>query len=129
MYFSRKLKRDIKYMRENFSDFPNILLPKNMSVKDFNSLFVVPFFNFENLDDYYRKSSAKYVVSDIKVPCKILLSEDDPIISWKSFYDVSLLGNVDVFITKNGGHLGYLGSSKNRRGFYWLNNLLLEWIK
>jgi predicted alpha/beta-fold hydrolase len=127
-YFSNLLKQDIEYMKKKFPDFPNINLPKNMTIKDFNTLFIVPYFGFEDIDDYYRKASSKYVISNIKIPCKILLSEDDPLVSWEIFNEINIPNNVDVFITKNGGHLGYLGKPTDKRGFYWLDNLLLDWI-
>jgi predicted alpha/beta-fold hydrolase len=127
-HFSKLLKEDVKYLQKRYKDFPKIKLPNNMNIHDFNEKFIVPFFGFENLDDYYKKASAKYFVKDIKIPCKILLSEDDPIVSSKSLDDVKIPDNINIYKTKNGGHLGYLGKFNDKRGFYWLDNLLLDWI-
>jgi predicted alpha/beta-fold hydrolase len=127
-YFTKLLKEDVEFMQKTFDDFPNIELPDNMTLTDFNNLFIVPFFGFKDLDDYYHKASSKYVIEDIKIPCKILLSEDDPIVSAKSLDDLDLPDNVRVYRTKQGGHLGYIGSLKNKRGFYWLDSVLLDWI-
>ena len=127
-YFTKLLRQDIEYLKHKFSDFPDVNFPKHMTMTDFNNLFIVPFFGFESLDEYYRLCSSKYVISDIKVPCKVLLSEDDPLVSWQSFDEVEVPQNMEVYVTKNGGHLGYLGSPKDKRGFYWLDSLLLDWI-
>ena len=127
-YFTKLLKEDIEFMQKTFKDFPNVELPENMTLTDFNNLFIVPFFGFRDLDDYYHQASSKYVISEIKVPCKILLSEDDPIVSSRSLDGLDLPENVQVYRTEKGGHLGYIGSLKNKRGFYWLDSLLLDWI-
>lgn len=128
-HFTKLLRDDIEFLKRTFNDFPNIDLPEDMTMRDFNILFIVPFFGFKDLDDYYKKASSKSVISKIEVPCKILLSEDDPLISATSLDDLELPGNIKVFKTRKGGHLGYLGSPRNIRGFYWLDSLLLDWIE
>ena len=127
-YFSKLLRENVNYLRKTVEGFPDIILPKDMSMRDFNNLFVVPFFGFKDVDEYYLTCSAKYFIPEIKVPCKVLLSEDDPLISWESFNEINIPDNVEVYLTKNGGHLGYLGSPKDKRGFYWLDSILLDWI-
>ena len=127
-YFSKLLREDIEFMKRKFPDFPRIELPPNLTLDQFNRLFIVPFFGFDDVEDYYRFASSKYVLSNIKVPCKVLLSKDDPIVSWRSFSDLDIPENMDVYITNYGGHLGYLGKLQDKRGFYWLDNVLLEWI-
>jgi predicted alpha/beta-fold hydrolase len=68
-------------------------------------------------------------VSDIAIPCKVLLAEDDPIVSSASLDAYNLPANVSVFKTKKGGHMGYLGTSEGSSGFYWLDSLLVDWIR
>ena len=127
-YFSKLLRDDIEYMKSHFENFPKIELPKNMTIDEFNRLFVVPFFSFKDVDDYYRFASSKYVIPKIKVPCKVLLSKDDPIVAWESIKEMEIPENVEVFVTKQGGHLGYIGSWKDMRGFYWLDSVIFDWI-
>jgi len=62
------------------------------------------------------------------VPAKILLSKDDPIISPRSFDGLILPENVTVYRTEKGGHLGYLGMPGRKKGFYWLDNLIMDWV-
>lgn len=128
-YFIKLLREDIEYMKKTFPDFPEVHFPEDMSLRDFNNIFVVPHFGFKDLDDYYQKTSAKYVLSDITTNCKILFSEDDPIVSHTSLQETQIPDNVKVFITKKGGHLGYLGTLKDKRGFFWLDNVILDWIQ
>ena len=127
-YFSKLLKDDIEYMKSHFDSFPKIDLPKNMTLDQFNRLFVVPFFGFKDVEEYYTDASSKNVIPKIKVPCKMLLSKDDPIVSWESVNGLEIPENMDIYITKNGGHIGYIGAANDTRGFYWLDSVLLDWI-
>ena len=128
-YFSKLLKEEIEYRKRVFEDFPKIDLPNNMTITEFNEQFIVPFFGFKDLEDYYLKASAIYVIKDIKVNTKILFSEDDPLVYPNSLTDLEEHPeNIEVYSTKNGGHLGYLGNPRSKRGFYWLDSLLLDWI-
>ena len=36
--------------------------------------------------------------------------------------------DVDVFLTDNGGHMGFLGWSDPENRYFWLDHQLLEWI-
>ena len=83
---------------------------------------------FASARDYYEKCSSVHLIPDISIPVKILLSEDDPIISSSSLEGVRLPSNVDVFKTKKGGHMGYLGHPSGERGVFWLDSVLLDWI-
>lgn len=127
-YFAKLLKEDIEYMKRHFESFPKVNLPRNMTLEDFNRMFVVPYFGFKDVEDYYRYASSKYVISEIKVPCKVLFSQDDPIVSWETIKDVKIPDNMDIYVTKKGGHLGYIGNAIDERGFYWLDSLLFDWI-
>lgn len=126
--FYRLLRSDVHYLHSKFKDLPPIRLPRNMRLYEFDQLYVAPTFGFENAMDYYTKCSAIHVVEEINVPCKILLAEDDPIISHKSLDRCTLPSNVSLFKTKKGGHMGYLGRCDQRKGFYWLDGLLTDWI-
>lgn len=127
-YFSNLLREDIEYMKSHFEGFPKIDLPKNMTIEEFNKLFVVPYFGFKDVEEYYQYASSKYVIPKIKVPCKVLFSQDDPIVSWESIKEVEVPENMDIYVTKKGGHLGYLGNTYDEKGFYWLDSILYNWI-
>lgn len=128
-YFYRQLRADVHYRHKKFKDLPKINLPRSLKIYEFDQLYTAPACGFSNAVDYYHKCSAAHVVGDIAIPCKILLSEDDPIISPKALDPYPVPSTVSIFKTKKGGHMGYLGKSEGKKGFYWLDNLLVEWIK
>lgn len=127
-YFYRTLRNDVHFLHKTFRDLPRVRLPRNLKLYEFDQLYTAPACGFSSALDYYNKCSASHVVSDIDIPCKILLAEDDPIISPDSLERFQLPSNINVFKTKKGGHMGYLGRTKGKKGFYWLDSLLIDWI-
>lgn len=128
-YFYRLLRNDVLYRHKKFTDLPPVDLPRNLKIYEFDQLYTAPACGFSSADDYYNKCSAAHVVEDIAIPCRILLAEDDPIISSASLDKYKLPSNVSVFKTKKGGHMGYLGRDQEGNGFYWLDSLLVDWIQ
>lgn len=127
-YFVHLLRSDVHFRHRKFRDLPRVQLPKKLKIAEFDALYTVPNCGFRNAEDYYHKCSSEFLIPDIRVACKILLSEDDPIISPSSLDRCSLPSNVAVFKTKQGGHMGYLSNPLSDKGLHWLDTLLLEWI-
>lgn len=127
--FYRLLRSDVHYRHKTFKDLPSIWLPRNLKIYEFDQIYTAPVCGFKNAEDYYNKCSSAHVVGDITLPCRILLSEDDPIISHNSLDKYHLPSNVSLFKTKKGGHMGYLGRYQGGKGFYWLDSLLVDWIQ
>lgn len=127
-YFYRILRADVHYRHKKFKDLPKIRLPKNLKIYEFDQLYTAKVSGFSSAMDYYDKCSASHVVEDIAIRCRILLSEDDPIISPDSLDKYNLPSNITIFKTKKGGHMGYLGRTGKGKGFYWLDSQLVDWI-
>ena len=128
-YFYRILRNDVVYLHKTFKDLPRIDLPRSLKFYEFDQLYTAPRCGFTSAQDYYNKCSSIYYIEEISLPCKILLAEDDPIISASSFNGVRLPSNVNLFKTKKGGHMGYLGHPRSDKGLYWLDSLLIDWIR
>ncbi len=128
-YFYRLLRADVHYRHRKFKDLKPIRLPRNLKLYEFDQIYTAPECGFTNAIDYYNKCSSSHVVEDIAIPCKILLAEDDPIISHHSLDHYNLPSNITIYKTKKGGHMGYLGTSEtNKKGIYWLDSVLVDWI-
>jgi predicted alpha/beta-fold hydrolase len=127
--FTKLLTKQIKDRYKLYKDMPRIDFPKRFKMYEFDHFFTAPSSGFKSANDYYNKCSSAHMVEDIDIPCKILLSEDDPIVSHSSLDHYSLPSNIEVFKTKKGGHMGYLGHPKGERGFRWLDSLLEDWIR
>jgi predicted alpha/beta-fold hydrolase len=103
-------------------------LPKNLSLYEFDEMYTVPRIGYGSIHEYYAKCSSLHIIQDIQVPCKILFSCDDPIVSHQSLDSHCLPSNIEIYKTKRGGHMGFLGNPASPRGFYWLDSLLEDWI-
>ena len=128
LYFYRLLRSNVYDLHRKFPELPRVRLPKDLMLYEFDQLYTAPMNGFASARDYYEKCSSVHLIPDISIPVKILLSEDDPIISSSSLEGVRLPSNVDVFKTKKGGHMGYLGHPSGERGVFWLDSVLLDWI-
>lgn len=127
-YFYRLLRTEVYYLQKKFKEIPRVHLPKEMKLFDFDQMYTAPRCGFKDAYDYYAKCSSIHVIEDIAVPCRILLSEDDPIVSGFSLDEYPLPTNVNLYKTKKGGHMGYLGNPTDEKGFHWLDSVLIDWI-
>lgn len=127
--FFRQIKKHVCDLHRIFNpDAPPIYVPDRMKMREFDELFTAPRCGFANALDYYVKCSSKFLVLAICIPCKILLSEDDPVVSPTSLDGMKLPDNVQVFKTKKGGHMGYLGHLFYKGGLRFLDHQLMEWV-
>lgn len=127
-YFIGLMRADVHYRHKKFKDLPRIKLPRNLKFYEFDQIYTAPSYGFRNARDYYDKCSALKFIPDIAVPCKILLAQDDPIVSSSSLDGIDLPENIDVFKTKRGGHMGYLAHPSEGKGLHWLDSQLIDWI-
>lgn len=127
-YFYQLLRNEVYYRHGKFKELPKIKLPRDLKIYEFDQLYTAPIGGFVSAMDYYDKASSAHLVGEITIPAKILFSEDDPIICHTSLDAYHLPSNIEVYKTKKGGHMGYLGTSEGKRCFYWLDTLILDWI-
>lgn len=127
-YFIRFLRDEVHYRHRKFRDLPRVRLPPNLKMYEFDQIYTAPHYGFKDAHDYYNKCSSVYLVPDISIPCKILLSKDDPIVSADTLDQMDLPQNIEIFKTTKGGHMGYLGNPNGEKGLYWLDSVLMSWI-
>lgn len=127
-YFYKLLRKEVHYRHRTFKDLPRVHLPRELKLYEFDQVYTVPMGGFKSAEDYYYKCSAMHVAEEIRTPCKILFAEDDPIISPSSLDSLVLPDYVEIYKTKKGGHLGYLGKPSKGKGVHWLDPILLDWV-
>jgi len=127
-YFIKLLKEDMNYRYKKFPDIRKIEIPNHVHFHDFDRLYTVPVYGFKDNLDYYKRASAKYLIPAIEFDTNILFSEDDPIIKVQDFENFVMPKNVNLFRTKRGGHIGYISMPGKKRGFHWIDNIVMDWI-
>ncbi|MEX0961839.1 MAG: alpha/beta fold hydrolase [Simkaniaceae bacterium] len=128
-YFMKLLVEDATYRQKLFPELPQIRLHADMKLFDFDEHFTAPHIGHLSAVEYYEKSSAFSLLDQIKIPCEILYSLDDPIIDPNACDVLHLPPNVRIFKTQNGGHMGFLGSPGHFGGFRWMDSVLFQWLK
>lgn len=108
--------------------FPDDLheVPDVSSLHAFDDQYTARQWGFESADDYYHQASARSVLERIRVPTRVTLAVDDPIVDPSPFEQASLPACVEVRRVAGGGHMGFL-ASRRTGGLQWLDTQLLRW--
>lgn len=94
------------------------------SVYEFDDIITGPAFGFEGADHYYRTQSANQYTARIEVPTLVVASEDDPLIPPAVYEPLRANPNIELLLTRHGGHCGFLGRGKR----HWLDERIRDWI-
>ncbi len=126
-YFIKLMRNDIHYRHQKFQ-LPEVSIPVNMSIFEFDEYYMAPQIGYKSAMDYYEACSSKFLIENIRAPCQILFAEDDPIINPDVIDETKLPPCVSVMKTKHGGHLGFISNPFRKPGFRWLDHFLLKWV-
>ncbi len=78
------------------------------TIRDFDEAYTAPANEFENADDYYKKSSSVFVLKNISIPFLLINALDDPFLTQECFPSPSIFDDNGHFVyPKYGGHVGF----------------------
>jgi hypothetical protein len=106
-------------------DLPLRTLPRRL--REFDDLYTAPLIGCEGVTDYYTKASAAPYLEHIRRPTLIVTAADDPIIPIEMFSNYSMAPQVELCITRHGGHLGWVGVSGIDPDRRWLDWRIVDW--
>ena len=127
-HFVRGLKRRMRLKTGLFPDiFPVDGMRNIRSVREFDELITARFCGFAGADDYYERSSALRLIKQIRKPCLILTSHDDPFVPISSFANPVISENprIELVVTKHGGHCAFISNEPGDARF-WAENRVVE---
>jgi len=119
-YYMRQLEAIVNKNKSNYSF---------ATIYEFDRIITAPNWGFKSPEEYYRQSSSRYLLSHIQTPCHILLAIDDPFINHLSCLNVPRSSSVKVWLSEYGGHVGFFGWADSEHRYYWLDSILIKWIK
>ena len=124
------LKR--KY-REKFSQMPSpvrVDLSRIRNFRQWDDQVTAPLHGFAGADDYYRRSSCRQFLPEIRRPTLILHDRDDPFL-WPDALprEEELPETVRLEVARGGGHAGFVGGALPGLGRYWMCQRLIEWLR
>ncbi|HTU33525.1 MAG TPA: alpha/beta fold hydrolase [Candidatus Acidoferrum sp.] len=129
-YFVTRLKRHMRLKARLFPErYPIDGMRDIGSVRDFDEMVTARFCGFANADDYYERSSALRVLSNIRRPTLILAAKDDPFIPFRSFASPAIRENPHIALvaTEHGGHCAFI--SKERENRFWAEGQIVEYCR
>jgi uncharacterized protein len=97
-------------------------------ISEFDDRFTAPDGGYANGADYYDRSGARHVMSQITVPTLIITAQDDPFIPYRMFTQPNIQGNraITLIAPINGGHCGFFQRRHATEDSYWAENRLVE---
>ena len=87
-------------------------------------------YGFDDVHDYYAKSSSRQFLSSIKTPTLIIHALDDPLMS-KSVIpgEKELSEHVTLELSESGGHVGFIGADDAGKLHFWLDKRVPQYLK
>jgi predicted alpha/beta-fold hydrolase len=97
------------------------------TVRDFDDLVTARFCDFRDAGDYYARSSASVVMSEIRLPTLILTSKDDPFVPFAPFENPAIRNNPNITLvaTDRGGHCAFISQETGAERF-WAEARIVE---
>ena len=109
-HFERKWRRSLMRKRALFPsvhDFDDRTL--HLGMRDLTEWLVLRHTDFGTLDDYFDGYSiAGDRLAGLRVPARILMAADDPVIPIAEFHALQLPGSAVLEVAEHGGHCGFL---------------------
>uniref|UniRef100_B8HTH9 Alpha/beta hydrolase n=1 Tax=Cyanothece sp. (strain PCC 7425 / ATCC 29141) TaxID=395961 RepID=B8HTH9_CYAP4 len=108
------------------------------SIAGFDRELVIERLGFASVTDYYHASSPLPLLPQLRYPTLILYAADDPLFDPTLVTDLQtackLNPKVDLHLTAQGGHVGYLSSSRCQLQWgdedgWWAWNQILQWCR
>ena len=85
---------------------------------------------FDSVHHYYNESSSRQYIKYIKVPTLMIQAEDDPFLCKSSIPTNQDLSSYTILeLSKQGGHVGFIGGRSPASTTYWLDQRIPEFLQ
>ena len=98
------------------------------TLQEFDAKWTVPLWGFESVEHYYQAASTLHALREIDVPTVVLAADDDPLVPAESFQQVEPSPWVRLWLTRGGGHLGFVARASSDPDRWWMDWRVMEWI-
>ena len=141
-YLEKAITRNLKaLLQQLYQDHPTAFDPEAIervsSIQSFDYEMVIPRLGLRSVEAYYRLTSGLYLLPDLRKPTLILYATDDPLFDPTLTEEIEAAcaanANIDLMLTDQGGHVGYISSAACQRRIndpdrWWAWNRVLDWI-
>jgi predicted alpha/beta-fold hydrolase len=124
-YFIRKWARSMKLKQRQFPDaYEYEEWHRLGNLRERTGFMATRYYEFETLEQYFDGYSiADDRLASLEVPTTILTSEDDMVVPVSDFQDLPENKNIELLITRHGGHCAFL---KNWKMESWADDVIVE---
>lgn len=129
--FMTELKAKLKAKVERFDiDISEEKINKVSTFNDFDNIYTSVAHGFKDAEDYWKKSSSRQFIPEIKVPTLLINAKDDTFLGEKCYPVIEAKNNsyFNLYIPKYGGHVGF-NVSFNQKNNFWLEQNILKFIQ
>ena len=106
--------------------FPLHRLHELQTFRQFDNEVTAPLHGFQDVDDYYARSSSKQFLKHIHVPALVIQAEDDPFLPASALPDEADLSPcVTLELAQHGGHVGFVSGNNPLHPEHWLEKRVI----
>ena len=135
---ARKLKALLQQLQLDHPDeFDSNAVSRVNSIWSFDREMVISRLGFSSVEDYYKATSGLYLLPELTKPTLIIYAEDDPLFAPALVREIQATCEqnpaVDLMMTAQGGHVGYVSSAACQQQFgdtdrWWAWNRMFDWL-
>lgn len=97
--------------------------------RDFDDRVTAPMHGFSSADEYYERATCRPWLRRIEAPTLIVHARNDPFMPCGCVPGPDALSDrIEVILTPDGGHVGFLGGPWPWRPQRWLNEVIPAWV-
>jgi len=130
--FLRRMRKRVQLKKRFFPDLYDVSeLNSVHTIREFDERYTSKRHGFSGADDYYAKASSLRLIDRIRIPTLIIHSRDDPFIPFAPLQNPVVNQNPYILFvaTEGGGHIAFLGSTRNGEDRFWAENRVVEFCR
>lgn len=127
--FMQSLTAKIKAKAKRYPELDATAVDRMKNFIEFDEYYTAPLHGFDSAEDYWKKNSSKFFLSNIQIPTLLLTAANDPFLTPACYpYEIAeQSSHLFLNVTKNGGHVGFY--QKHPKGYYWSEERIIEFIR
>lgn len=124
-YFMKKWQRSLaKKQLAHPANFEDYKYKQVKSLDKLTQMLIIKHSEYASTDEYFDAYRiTEEIINEIKIPCHVLTSWDDPVIPFEDFMVLEKKQNIKLVTTKHGGHCGFINSWKMTS---WVEQYIIE---
>jgi predicted alpha/beta-fold hydrolase len=129
MYLLRALRQSYRNKFSNGNSPLQVDIDALKTFWEYDDKVTAPLHGFSGVDEYYRLSSSRQYLKTIRTPVRIIHALDDPFMYATTVPgDDEVSADVDMLITRYGGHVGFIDRPSLMRSDYWSEEKIIEFL-